>query len=74
MSTLDSLPARIVLRNGALLIIPPMVITFGLCLLFERLHLSDISHWAYGVGLFQLGTLIPILVNAIPVPLFRRQE
>ena len=30
MSKLDSLPARMLLRNGALLIIPPMVITFGL--------------------------------------------
>lgn len=30
MSVLDSLPARILLRNGALLIIPPMLITFGL--------------------------------------------
>lgn len=30
MSRLDSLPARILLRNGALLIIPPTIITFGL--------------------------------------------
>jgi hypothetical protein len=27
---LDSLPARMLLRNGALLIVPPMIITFGL--------------------------------------------
>ena len=30
MSKLDSLAARILLRNGALLIIPPMIISFGL--------------------------------------------
>ena len=30
MYKFDSLPARILLRNGALLIIPPMIITFGL--------------------------------------------
>ncbi len=30
MSKLYSLPARIILRNGALLIIPPMIISFGL--------------------------------------------
>jgi len=30
MSTLDSLPARILLRNGALLTIPPLIISFGL--------------------------------------------
>ena len=30
MPKLDSLPARILLKNGALLIIPPMIITFGL--------------------------------------------
>jgi hypothetical protein len=30
MSKLDSFPARMLLRNGGLLIIPPMVITFGL--------------------------------------------
>jgi len=30
MSKLDSLPARMVLRNGALLIVPPMIISMGL--------------------------------------------
>lgn len=30
MSTTDSLPARLILRNGGLLIIPPMIISFGL--------------------------------------------
>jgi hypothetical protein len=30
MNKLDLIPARMILRNGALLIIPPMIITFGL--------------------------------------------
>lgn len=30
MPKLDSLPARIILRNGALLIVPPLIFSFGL--------------------------------------------
>jgi hypothetical protein len=43
-------------------------------LLVVRVHFSDISYRAYGIGLFQHGTLIGIRVHAIPMPLFRRQE
>ena len=66
MSTLDSLPARILLRNGALLIIPPMVITFGLwgalpAAYGPDLFSKDIPKW---LGLFE--NIFRVLVLSLP--------
>ena len=55
MSKLDSLPARIILRNGALLIVPPMIISFGLWGFLPNAYSpdifwKDIPEW---LGLFE---------------------
>jgi len=70
MSTLDSLPARILLRNGALLIIPPMVITFGLwgalpAAYQPDLFWKDIPKW---LGVFE--NIFRVLVLGLPAILY----
>ena len=55
MSPLDSFPARLVLKNGALMIIPPLVITFGLwgalpLAYSPEFFWKDIPRWS---GLFE---------------------
>lgn len=66
MSRFDSLPARIFLRNGALLIIPPMVITFGLwgalpAAYSPELFWKDIPKW---LGFFE--NIFRVLVFSLP--------
>jgi hypothetical protein len=75
MFKLDPLPARIFLRNGALLVIPPLIITFGLWGalpaaygpdLFEK----DIPNW---LVLFE--NMIRLLVLSLPgILYFGRKE
>jgi hypothetical protein len=70
MSELDSLPARILLRNGALLIIPPMLITFGLWGALPAAYGSgifwkDIPEW---LGLLE--NLFRLVVFSLPGILF----
>ena len=55
----DSLPARILPRNGALLIIPPMIMTFG----FWGALPAAYSHRAYRTGLFQHDSLISLIFH-----------
>mgnify|MGYP001179472198 CR=1 FL=1 len=66
MSRLDSLPARMLLRNGALLIIPPMVISFGLwgalpVAYGPDIFWKDIPQW---LGLLE--NIFRILVLSLP--------
>jgi hypothetical protein len=66
MSKLNSLPARILLRNGGLLIIPPMIITFGLwgalpAAYSPDIFWKDIPGW---LGLFE--NIFRILVFSLP--------
>jgi len=66
MSTRDSLPARILLRNGALLTIPPMLISFGLggalpAAYGPDLFWKDIPKW---LGLFE--NTFRVLVLSLP--------
>lgn len=63
---LNSLPARIILRNGALLIVPPMIISFGLWGALPDAYgpdifWKDIPEW---LGLFE--NIFRILVFSLP--------
>jgi hypothetical protein len=75
MFKLDSLPARILLRNGALLIIPPMIITFGLwgalpAAYSPEIFWKDIPKW---LGLFE--NTFRILVFSLPgILYFEKKE
>ena len=63
MSKFDSIPARMLLRNGALLTVPPMVITFGLW---------GVLPAAYGPDLFWKGIpeWLGLLENAFRILVF----
>jgi hypothetical protein len=66
MSTLDSRPARLLLRNGALLIISPMIISFGLWGALPPAYSSDlfwkdIPRW---LGLFE--NIFRVVVLSLP--------
>lgn len=70
MSKFDSFPARIFLRNGALLIVPPLVISFGLwealpAAYHPDLFWKDIPQW---LGLLE--NILRILVFGLPGILF----
>lgn len=66
MQKLDSFPARMILRNGALLIVPPMIISFGLWgslpdAFSPEIFSKDIPEW---LGLFE--NVIRILAFSLP--------
>jgi hypothetical protein len=66
MSKLNSLPARILLRNGALLLIPPTIVTFGLWGALPAAYSPDIF-WKDipgCLGLFE--NIFRILVFSLP--------
>ena len=70
MSKSDSLPTHILLRNGALLIIPPMVITFGLWGILPVAYSPDlfwkgIPEW---LGLFE--NIFRTVVFSLPAILY----
>jgi hypothetical protein len=66
MSKLDLLPASIMLRNGALLIIPPMVITLGLWGALPAAYSPDIFWKDIPAWLGLLENIFRILVISLP--------
>ncbi|MGB8819406.1 MAG: hypothetical protein WCC66_15950 [Rhizobiaceae bacterium] len=66
MSERDALPARMLLRNGALLIIPPSVITFGLWGVLPPAYSPGLFWTGIPAWLGLLENLFRILVFALP--------
>jgi hypothetical protein len=66
MSKLDSLPARILLRNGAWLIVPPMIITFGLWGALPAAYGPDLFWKEIPGWISLLENLFRILVFGLP--------
>lgn len=75
MSMLDSLPARMLARNGALLIAPPMVITFGLWSVLPAAYSPDIFWTGIPKWLGLLENAFRLLVFSFPgILYFGRKE
>jgi hypothetical protein len=70
MPRFDSLPARILLRNGGLLIIPPMVITFGLWGVLPAAYGPDLFWKEIPGWLSVLENTFRILVFSLPFILY----
>ena len=70
MSKLDSHPARLSLRNGGLLIIPPMIITFGLWGVLPTAYGPDLFWKNIPGWLSILENTFRILVFSLPFILY----
>ncbi len=66
MAERDSLPERIMLRNGALLIVPPMIITFGLWGALPAAYGPDVLWKDIPTSLGVIENILRLLVFSLP--------
>jgi hypothetical protein len=66
MSQIDSFPAKILLRNGGLLIVPPLAISFGLWGFLPAIYGPDQFWKGIPLWLGLLENLFRVLILAVP--------